>query len=188
MKSLCEDMLVPTQENWIDLLRAAELLNSIRLKQSVISFMSEHYLALQLDKYLPHKEIKEADETTRPTTATSVMTDDETLSTTSEELQTMLQDLYEEFPLLSQEIIKCHQTITPPPPSHLLINQMKESKEVIVNAQKPAFPFVALIIAAISLFLYQHISKIISLGPLIPALNIVLAIFFAYYVYHILSQ
>lgn len=50
MKALVVDMLVPTASNWLDLLRAADLLHLPTLRTAVATFLRDH--ASLLDGYL----------------------------------------------------------------------------------------------------------------------------------------
>jgi hypothetical protein len=86
-------------------------------------------------------------------------------------------DFQEEFPGLLEDLLASRKVIFPLPPSQLIIKQSTESNEAAANARgkdkAPVFPLWALVVAAVSMFLYQHVSKIISLGPIIPVLNFI---------------
>lgn len=42
MRLLCENMLIPTKENWMELLQVADAINSVRLKNETICFLRNH--------------------------------------------------------------------------------------------------------------------------------------------------
>ena len=48
--------------------------------------------------------------------------------------------------------------------------------DAIAKKETPVFPIWALVLAAASFFVYQHVSKIVALGPVIPLINAVAAI------------
>lgn len=47
MKQLCENMLVPSSSNWLDLLRASNVVHSQRLQLHVLTYLRDHFSALQ---------------------------------------------------------------------------------------------------------------------------------------------
>jgi hypothetical protein len=49
MRVLCENMLVPTKYNWLDLLRAANMLNAQRLFAQTVAFVRDNFSVLLLE-------------------------------------------------------------------------------------------------------------------------------------------
>lgn len=172
MKLLCENMLVPSESNWLDLLRAAQLLNSLRLELQVMAFLKVNFSVLRGLYDNTNTSDKEGNgETTDGTAgkgATSADRDD-TIQYSN------IEDFQAEFPGLLEDLLESRKVLFPLPPSQLVIQQSFQStdKAAELEAQQkaPVFPLWALAVAAISMFIYQHISKIVALGPVIPVLN-----------------
>lgn len=161
MKVLCENMLVPTNDNWLDLLRASELLGLIRLKQTVVTYLRDNFHALRLgDADLLREE------------------DGEGYYSEGEQNEQFVKALREEFPTLLEDILVSRSEYFPVAPSKIFIEQTTESKQATVLAQRPQFPLWALGLAAACLFLYQHMSTIVPLGIMVPIMNIGGAIIF----------
>jgi hypothetical protein len=59
MKRLCESMLVPSQSNWLDLLRAAHLFHCPQLEVSVIGYLRDNIAEL-LKVSLSYGTLREA--------------------------------------------------------------------------------------------------------------------------------
>jgi hypothetical protein len=168
MVIMCENMLVPTKYNWLDLLRAAELVNSNSLKLLVRSFLRDNFDALLL-------------EPSRFDSDTSQVESEQTPSGSS------MRSLQEEFPQLLEDLLFARSECCPAPPSKALMTQIQESKEVTVQARRLQFPFWALGLGLVCLILYQHVSTILPLGIFIPVMNIGGSLAFGYLLYrHIL--
>ena len=145
-------MLVPTMSNWLDLLRASELVNSPRLKLSVYSFLRDNFTALHLDR----EQFIDVDDN---------LTDNEFNDLS-------IQALKEEFPTLLEDILFARSEYFPMAPSKGLIQQTVESKEITAKAGEKRFPVWVLGLAAICLFLYQHVTTIVPMGMFIPIMNV----------------
>jgi hypothetical protein len=161
MKLLCENMLIPSESNWLDLLRAAQLLNSLRLELQVMAFLKTNFSVLQG----LYQNSGEAGKNT-----ISIGVDDD-----SSVQYSNVADFQEEFPGLLEDLLSARKTIFPLPPSQAIIEQCTENNNALAEARNkdktPVFPIWALVVAAVSFFLYQHVSKIIALGPIIPIIN-----------------
>ena len=48
MKTLCESMLLPSVSNWLDLLRAADRLDSSRLMKSTLNYLKQHVFEIYI--------------------------------------------------------------------------------------------------------------------------------------------
>lgn len=163
MKLLCENMLVPSESNWLDLLRAAQLLNSLRLELQVMAFLKTNFSVLQ--------GLYQNTEEGHSAASTADATDEGTVQYSN------VADFQEEFPGLLEDLLGARKMIFPLPPSQLIMELSAENSnlqaEALNKQHTPVFPIWALIVAAVSFFLYQHVSKIIALGPMIPIINCV---------------
>lgn len=175
MKELVENMLKPSLFNWVDLLRAAELLNSPKLKTSVLSFLRSNFHVLQLDELSQQLEVElevEVDEDE----ADSKQVDrgrGRGRGLGRGQQSAVLRQLKEEFPSLLEEIIGLRSFYSPLPPSSLLIEEGKLTKESsLLDEDKHPFPFGALALGAVSLFVYQYATQILPIGPIVPIVNI----------------
>jgi len=174
MKLLCENMLVPSESNWLDLLRAAQLLNSLRLELQVMAFLKENFSVLRgLYQNQPQSNMSTATPKEAPTEDTGV--DDEDMVQYSN-----IADFKEEFPSLLEDLLESRKVLFPLPPSQLVMDRSRESAtaaaDAIAKKETPVFPIWALVLAAVSFFVYQHVSKVVALGPVIPLINAVAAI------------
>ncbi len=196
MKSLCENMLIPNRENWLDLLRAADLLHAHTLKRNVVSFLRDNFHALHLDlstldAIAAAQEKKQAKEEAQAddfdaqgnpivkTKATSPLEEDPA--------PLVIQELKEEFPQLLESLLFSRQVTFPLPPNQMLITRSVSSKQAKIEAEQTPFPYWALVLGAVCMYLYTQVSSFVALGPLIPAINIgitiVASIYGAYVLY-----
>lgn len=171
MKMLAENMLIPSKSNWLDLLRAADILHAQNLYLSVVSFLRDNFHLLRLDEfYYADKDY------------------DEQQYLDTKMADTFVKELKEEFPSLLEDILVSRSESFPLPPSQMLIDQSTESKDAAANISRMNFPVWALVVGAVSVFLYQHVSTIVALGPVIPIVNVVATVSFAYYIFRILIK
>jgi len=196
MKLLCENMLIPSESNWLDLLRAAQLLNSSRLELQVMAFLKENFSVLQGLYHNNGRDISELDDDTQgekstgdsgETTSSNIHDDDDDDGNTIQ--YSNVADFQMEFPGLLEELLKARNQLFPLPPSQMLINQSQQSikatndSDALASQRVPVFPIWALVTAAVSFFLYQHVSRIVALGPVIPLINLAALAFTLYYAY-----
>lgn len=178
MKLLCENMLAPSENNWLDLLRAAQLLNSLRLELQVMGFLKTNFSVLRGFYQSP-----KSDSTNNNNTTTNINNNEfnekkkKEFEENEEDIQySNIADFQEEFPYILNNLLETRKIIYPLPPSHKIIQQSTENNNILIknknNENIPVFPIYALIIACVSFFIYQHISKIIVLGPVIPIINV----------------
>ena len=187
MKLLCENMLAPSENNWLDLLRAAQLLNSLRLELQVMGFLKTNFSVLRGFYQSPKSDSTNNNNntTTNTTTNTTNNTNNNEFNENKkkefeeneEDVQySNIADFQEEFPYILNNLLETRKIIYPLPPSHKIIQQSTENNNILIknknNENIPVFPIYALIIACVSFFIYQHISKIIVLGPVIPIINV----------------
>lgn len=144
MKSLCEQMLVPTKRNWLDLLRAADLLYAPTLQRNVLAFLRDNFDALHLENAGAFGE---------------------------DQGESLVSELQEEFPSLLEKLLLSRRVFFPLPPSQALINQTMVSKEVKNKATQSPLPLLSLLLMLVFALIYQQISSMISLGWVIPAIN-----------------
>ena len=157
MKVLCENMLVPSPSNWMDLLRAADLLGSKRLRLLVTSYLRDNITRLSAGSgTLAEKSSSSSSEGT------------------SNETDPLVIELMTEFPDVHAEVMSLRRSITPAPPSPVLINQCIANTKGNETAQKKknSFPVWALLMAAVCLMMYQNVSKYVPLGWVVPVVNI----------------
>lgn len=176
MKLLCENMLVPSESNWLDLLRAAQLLNSLRLELQVMAFLKTNFSVLRGLYQDPSSDSKKA--TTAPSSSAE---DDSELENDDDTIQySNIAEFQEEFPSLLEDLLASRAVLFPLPPSQLVMERSRDSAtaaaEATARKETPVFPIWALLVAAVSFFMYQHVSKIVALGPMIPFINTVAAI------------
>ena len=172
MKLLCENMLVPSASNWLDLLRAAQLLNSLRLELQVMAFLKGNFSVLQ--GLYQNTDLNNTGTDAAAGEGEGAKSKDDGNSYSIQ--YSNIADFQSEFPGLLEDLLESRKILFPLPPSQMMIKQTLQSNTVAADAiaaqKSPTFPIWALVVAAVSFFLYQHVSKIIALGPIIPIVNI----------------
>jgi hypothetical protein len=157
MKILCESKLIPSKSNWLDLLRASDLLHSIHLRTMAVSFLRDNFSVLLLKEDGDEVDVGNRDQTDL---------NDSDLSLLSQE-----------FPGLLEEILAMRKDSFPLPPSQILIKQIKqESIERQKVEEIGSFPYWALFAGMVALFIYRFAPTVISIGPIVPIFN---GLFFA---------
>ena len=175
---LCENMLVPSESNWLDLLRAAQLLNSLRLELQVMAFLKTNFSVLRGLYANPTPDAKTS--ATGSATAAKDEKDSEPDNDDDTIQYSNIAEFQEEFPSLLEDLLASRAVLFPLPPSQLVMDRSRHSAtaaaEATARKETPVFPIWALLVAAVSFFMYQHVSKIVALGPMIPFVNTVAAI------------
>ena len=164
MKLLCENMLVPSEHNWLDLLRASQLLNSVRLELQVISYLKDNFHVLES---LYHKH----DSDDRDDADHGGGDRD---STTTAEYEN-INDFQAEFPGLLDALLESRKQLYPLPPSQLLIAQSTaRAREDNSNSslRKPMFPIWSMTVTVVCLMIYLLVTKFVALGAIIPIINV----------------
>ena len=159
MKDLCESMLVPSKDNWFNLLRAAELVSSERLRAQTMSFLQDNFAVL----------LGNVDVDVEPGPDLSA----EHQAQTQVSFITFLRS---EFPDLLDTILEHRKRSFPLPPSQVIIQHLKEGtklKSKMSTNSGDTFPTWALVAMAGCAFAYPHMSNIISLGPYVQIFNII---------------
>lgn len=148
LKRLCESMLVPSHDNWIDLLRAATLFNSPQLQVEVISFLRDNVDAIMKVKDL---------------------------------------GISEEFPDLLTEVMDIRRAAFPLPPAQSLVAYTTHV-QALSKEKRETFhmPWWAIVAGLVSAFTYQHVVRVISLGILVPVVNVVMFMGVMYYFYYVM--
>jgi hypothetical protein len=167
MKELVENMLKPSLFNWMDLLRASELLSLQKLRNNVMNFLRDNFHVLSPEMISKGGFLEED----------SVVVGDEkkTIKSKSKSKTTteVVSQWQEEFPGLFEEILSRRSSCFPAPPSRLLIEEGKLTKESALAQEKRPFPFWALAMAAVCLYFYQAATQILPIGPLVPVVNMI---------------
>eukprot|EP00981_Chlorochromonas_danica_P004558 scaffold912_cov187-Ochromonas_danica.AAC.36 len=158
MAALVLQMLAPTSSNWLDLLRAADLLRLPALRARVVSFLENHFSSL-----LIAEKTDESD---------------------AEEEKELVEDFRSEFPDLYDQLL-LHHFRQPAPPSDLLLHQVKESEMRASEATKPGLPILALVGILVSVLLFQQLGNVIAFGWMVPITNFVALVAFVYYVVYL---
>lgn len=159
LKSLCESMLVPSKDNWIDLLHAADLIRSKYLQLQVVCFLRDNMSVL-------NEHLRVEDKDGNPTSLVSLMS--------------------EEFPWLLPEVLDLRKEAHPRPPSEILIAQLVSNHNFQKEKSKaPPIPWWALLTCLFGAFAYAHASQYFVFGDLakkvLPLLNVVFSIAFIYF-------
>ncbi len=163
MKILCESMLVASNDNWLDLLRAADVLGSHQLHSQALGFLRDNISVL----------IQGNPSTESNSAANS--------SEASVELVTML---CSEFPGLIEKVIQERSDCHPLPPSKIYSTHIVELiKEASTMKPATSFPVVALIICIIGFILYQYMSNIHIIGSFVPVVNTVAIVSLAIFLF-----
>jgi len=160
MKLLCENMLVPSEHNWLDLLRASQLLNSVRLELQVISYLKDNFHVLESLYHKHDNDDRDADH-------------GGDLDSTAE--YENINDFQAEFPGLLDALLESRKQLYPLPPSQLLIAQSTaHAREVNSNSslRKPLFPIWSMSVTVVCLLIYLLVTKFVALGAIIPIINV----------------
>ena len=153
MKVLCESMLVPSESNWEAILHASELINSSTLKRDVLRFLRENLSLV----------------TSMRVEAMDTASDTKEVQSNEEAVQS----LSAQYPDLLEEVMELRRESTFRPPSQLYLKRIeKNSQEIDLTATR-AFPIWYLLGLGVMLYIYQHLSNIVSLGYFIPVINVV---------------
>jgi len=176
MKLLCENMLVPSEHNWLDLLRASQLLNSVRLELQVVSYLKDNFHVLES---LYHK----SDSNDRD------INHDSDHDSTSMQYEN-IHDFQAEFPGLLDALLESRKQLYPLPPSQLLISQSAgRAREDSNSLRKPLFPLWSLTITVVCLIIYLFVTKFVALGVIIPVINVlVMGVVLYYLIANMLSD
>jgi hypothetical protein len=156
MRDMCESMLVPSEDNWLDLLQAADLLNSQRLLIEVEGFIRDNFSVL-----CPDEDYSEAGRSNNSTMAM----------------------LRQDFPDTLNRVFTARLAAHPLPPSHALMEHTmgnKRKQEEVEAA--PPFPWWALGAGIVLFYLYAQLSRIVALGPLVPVVNVIFIVGMAWYI------
>jgi hypothetical protein len=205
MKELVENMLKPSLFNWMDLLRAAELLNLKNLKSNVMNFLKDNSHVLHLDsltKYLTAENLVDSEDDVsddeeegdkgdpqgKKDKKLSKGKSQETTSKLEKREKRVLKQLKEEFPTLFEEVLLLRSKMIPFPPSNLLIEEGKLTKDKGFSDEKKPFPIWGLTIAGICLYLYQHATQILPIGPIVPFVNVLGLLMLVGYGFRVLSK
>lgn len=158
MAALVIQMLAPTSSNWLDLLRAADLLRLPALRARVVSFLENHFSSL-----LIAEKTEESD---------------------AEQEKELVEDFRSEFPDLYDQLL-LHHFRQPAPPSDLLLHQVKESEMRASEATKPGLPIWALVGVLVSILLFQQLGNVVAFGWMVPIINFVALVAFVYYIVYL---
>ncbi len=150
MKTMCESMLVPSTENWLGILKVAELVRSVRLMDQVHAYLRDNIRILNESADVGDFNGGKNDE-------------DET---------TYLQFLRNQYPSLVKEIFQDRINVSPPPPSQILVSKIESNHAAMdTESNAPPFPLWALALGLITAFLYAQSATIVTLGPVVPFIN-----------------
>ena len=168
MKLLCESMLVPAKSNWLDLLRAADVLGSHRLHAQTVGFLRDNFSVLL------ETDVDSSDNNSSSTSVGS-----------GGAMQTGLTLLQKEFPGLLARILESRREVFPSPPSSILSERMRQHPlEAKKAVKKVPIPVLAFIVGALGVFVHQYTNNIAIMGPWVPYFNgicIVLGLLFLFY-------
>mmetsp|Transcript_32616 Transcript_32616/g.47042 ORF Transcript_32616/g.47042 Transcript_32616/m.47042 type:complete len:372 (-) Transcript_32616:187-1302(-) len=149
MRQMCESMLAPSPQNWQDLLRAADLLSCQPLSLQVLAYLRDNY---------PH------------------LVREENKTNDAEDPSNIEAEMCVEFPGLLERAQLLRRAQNPSQPPKWLIkpseSESEESKMLQRKKTSRAFPIWALLLALASMVVYQYVSSVIVLGPLIYIINI----------------
>ena len=146
MKLLCECMLVPAKSNWLDLLRAADVLGSHRLHAQTVGFLRDNFSVLLETEVVDESEGGVG--------------------------KTGLALLQSEFPGLLERILESRREVFPSPPSSILSERMRQHPAEAKKAvRKVPIPVLAFIVGILALFVHQYTNNISVIGPLVPYFN-----------------
>lgn len=183
MKRLCENMLVPSMSNWADLLRASELLDSLRMRQHVIAFLRDNFSVLQ--ENLSDTPVDEDGDEFHD----APINEKEIELLDSVGNLSFIQALQEEYPGLLEEVLQRRQILSPAPPSKALVDLSISTDQAKKDAIKtPKFPLWTLFVAVGALIIYQRLSKVVSLGIVIPTINVIATAAVAAYIFRIFNR
>ena len=155
MTMLCESMLCPTLDNWLDLLRTADMVRSVRLRAEVEGFVRDNLSAL-----------KGGGVVGAPTGSSP-----------------LFEAVKVEFPDLVTHIMMERTRAYPLPPSQALIKQTMNNREGVQEG-KPVefdFPWQVMVVAVVGWGIFHFTSQEIKLGPFLPFINAVGIVLMLYY-------
>ena len=86
---------------------------------------------------------------------------------------TYLHFLRRQYPSLAEEIFEDRINLFPSPPSQLLVSKV-EANHAATDAENnaPPFPIWALVLGGVAAFLYAQSATIVTLGPVVPFVNV----------------
>lgn len=146
MRRLCESMLVPSEANWLDLLQAADIVNSPVLRDEVEGFLRDNFAVLN--------------RTDHP----ALDGDKSTVAV-----------LRESFPGTLDRIFESRRVSYPTPPIHSLSTRVTSNTEAVEKKQlhNRPFPLWAAGGVVVCLLGYAQVQRILILGYTVPIVNII---------------
>lgn len=171
MKTLCENMLMPSKTNWVNLLRLSDLLSLPRLKTEVYGFLRDNFDSLTCLALASSSSVASTDSTNSSNAA-------------------IYSELKEEFPNLFDDVLAMRFKVFPPPPSNRIITQLQTNVDVADNKSPlngvTTIPWMAIGGLICFAFLYQLSLRFVSFGSLVPFINLFFGACVAIYVYYTL--
>jgi hypothetical protein len=168
MKLLCESMLVPSKQNWLDLLRASDLLGTHRLHTLTVGFLRDNSDVL-LDVVDEEDGNDNASTNTQTTLSQSLAS---ASAGSKKQARTGVAVIEDEFPGLFEKILALHSEVHPPPPSKLLTHRLhKHSAEAVAAVKHVPFPYLAVVLCVLALSVYYYTQNILFFGPYVPYFN-----------------
>ena len=166
MRHICENMLVCSEENWVDVLHSAELLESSRLRIEVEGYLRDNFAVLD-----PEDELQE-----------NVSIDEDLKG--GDDQSTTLTMLRDEFPSFVESVFLSRLDAHPLPPSQLLLQRTHDNTRIVDEADgAPPFPLWALGAGVAVFFIYAQSATVITLGPIIPIVNVLFVVGMIVYLY-----
>ena len=166
MKDLCESMLAPSKANWFNVLRAAELVNSDKLRALTASFLQDNFAVL-LGSVAVEVEVEAEGGGGGGEAAAMQQTQ-----------VSFITFLRQEFPELLDSVLARRARSFPMPVPQLLLRHMKEGsmRKKMLGTPGEQFPWWALGVMFVVAALYPYVAQIVALGPVVPAVNITFTI------------
>ena len=160
MKQLCEAMLIPNRYNWLDLLRAADLIGSRNLLYQTTLFLRDNFdlMAQSLESY------------------------DDSVSEGSQ--STLMSVVKTEFPWLLEELMMLRKSNFMAKPNEALVAYVLASnKQVEDKGKSPLVPLWAMAVIIVMGMGYNQVKNHLTIGWLVPVFNSVCMLGLAVLVY-----
>ena len=171
MKDLCESMLAPSRANWFNVLRAAELVNSDKLRALTASFLQDNFAVL-LGSVAVEVEVEVEAEGLGDGGAGAGGGGGPPMQPAQ---VSFIAFLRQEFPELLDSVLARRARSFPLPPPQLLLRHMKEGslRKKLLGTPGEQFPWWALGVMFVVAALYPYAAQVIALGPVVPVINVI---------------
>ena len=186
MRNLCENMLLISRYNWLNILQASDLISSKKLKLLTTVFLKNNFCYL-LDENSEENENENENED-KNTNIIEIKNENNSFNINAnfELSSSFLEIVRDNYPDFLENVLLERKNIHPSPPSHLIMKYTKinaREKKFTEEASSRNVPIWAILMAGFSYLIFQNISNLKVLGIFMPILNCIFFVFLLLYTF-----